>query len=67
MIAMIVIRKGGEKMTEKMTKLLVHLPVELKKRLDSKRSQGYSLSGYVRSLLERELNQPTAKGSQKGR
>lgn len=50
-----------------MTKLLVHLPEELKAKLDALRSQGYTASGFIRSLLERELNQPAAKSSQKGR
>ena len=51
----------------KMTKLLVHLPVDLKKQLDALRQQGTTASGFIRYLLERELNQPAAKGSQKGR
>ena len=51
-------------MAVKMTKLLVHLPEDLKKRLDAKRTQGYSLSGFIRSLLERELTQPAKR--QKG-
>jgi hypothetical protein len=45
-----------------MTKMLVHFPEELKQRLDAKRSQGYSLSGYVRSLLERDLTPSASKG-----
>lgn len=53
-------------MAGKMTKMLVHLPEELKKRLDSKRSQGYSLSGYVRALVERDLNPSVAKGKKGG-
>lgn len=50
-----------------MTKLLVHLPEALKAKLDAKRTEGYTASGFIRSLLERELNHPAAKGSQKGR
>lgn len=50
-----------------MTKLLVHLPEELKAKLDALRTQGYTASGFIRSLLEREFNQPAAKSSQKGR
>lgn len=53
-------------MAGKMTKMLVHLPEELKQRLDAKRSQGYSLSGYVRSLLERDLTPPDVKGKKGG-
>ena len=50
-----------------MTKLLVHLPEALKAKLDAKRIEGFTASGYIRALLERELNQPAAKSSQKGR
>ena len=39
-----------------MTKLLVHLPVPLKAKLDALRTQGYTASGYIRALLERELS-----------
>ena len=45
-----------------MTKMLVHLPEELKAKLDALRSQGYTASGFIRSLLERELNQPAPRG-----
>lgn len=53
-------------MATKMTKVLIHLPHELKKRLDGKRREGYSLSGYVRGVLERELAQSTTKGKKGG-
>lgn len=49
-------------MAGKITKMLVHFPEGLKQRLDAKRSQGYSLSGYVRSLLERDLTPSASKG-----
>ena len=39
-----------------MVKLLVHLPKPLKAKLDGLRKQGYTASGYIRALLERELN-----------
>ncbi len=42
-----------------MVKLLVNLPAPLKAKLDALRSQGYTASGYIRALLERELNPPT--------
>jgi hypothetical protein len=45
-----------------MTKLLIHLPVPLKEKLDSLKSQGYTASGFIRALLERELNHPKKKG-----
>ena len=40
-----------------MAKVLVHLPVSLKAKLDSLRARGYSASGYIRALLERELSE----------
>ncbi len=40
----------------KMVKLLVQVPQPIKAKLDALRSQGYTASGYIRSLLERELN-----------
>jgi hypothetical protein len=39
-----------------MTKMLIHLPVPLKAKLDALKSQGYTASGFIRALLERELN-----------
>ena len=46
-----------------MTTLLIHLPVSLKAKLDAMKTQGYTASGFVRAVLERELNQPTKKGT----
>ena len=48
-----------------MVKLLIHVPAPLKAKLDALRSQGYSASGYIRALLERELNQK--EGTHHGR
>ena len=39
-----------------MVKLLVNLPKPLKAKLDALRTQGYTASGYIRALLERELS-----------
>ena len=44
-----------------MTKLLIHIPESLKKKLDALKTQGYTASGYIRALLERELGQSTEK------
>ena len=41
----------------KMERVLIQLPKPLKAQLDALRSQGYTASGYIRALLERELNQ----------
>jgi len=46
----------------KMERLLIQLPKELKAKLDALRSQGYTASGFIRALLERELSQPKKKG-----
>ena len=45
-------------------RIIVSLPKPLKARLDAKRQEGYTASGYIRTLLERELNQ---KGERDGR
>jgi len=48
--------------------LLIHLPDDLKSKLDAKRAEGYTASGFIRALLEREFSQQqAAKGGQKGR
>ncbi|MDR4485415.1 MAG: hypothetical protein R3B95_19820 [Nitrospirales bacterium] len=38
-----------------MTKVLIHLPVTLKAKLDAMKAQGYSVSGFIRALLEKEF------------
>ena len=40
----------------KMERIVIQLPPALKARLDGLRRNGYTASGYIRSLLERELN-----------
>jgi mannitol/fructose-specific phosphotransferase system IIA component len=45
----------------KQVKLLIQIPESLKAKLDALRSQGYTASGYIRSLLERELNKPSTE------
>ncbi len=49
-----------------MERIVIQLPPVLKHKLDALRSQGYTPSGYVRAVLERELNQVQVK-DQKGR
>lgn len=49
----------------KMVKMLIQVPRSIKDKLDAMRSKGYTASGYIRSLLERELNH--APKGQKGR
>ena len=38
-----------------MAKLLIDVPKGIKAKLDALRKQGYTASGYIRALLEREL------------
>jgi mannitol/fructose-specific phosphotransferase system IIA component len=47
-----------------MERVLIQLPKPLKAKLDALRTQGYTASGYIRALLERELGttKPTKKG-----
>ena len=49
----------------KMVRVLIQVPQPLKAQLDAMRKQGTTASGYVRALLERELNK--APLGQKGR
>ncbi len=52
----------------KMERVLIQLPATLKAKLDALRARGYTASGFIRSLLERELgstktdNRSTKKG-----
>ena len=41
----------------KMERMVIQIPQSLKARLDALRAKGYTASGYIRSLLERELKQ----------
>ncbi len=40
-----------------MERLMIQIPKPLKRKLDVLRSQGYTASGYIRALLERELGE----------
>ncbi len=55
-----VLTKGGEEME----RVMIQLPTPLKRKLDALRSQGYTASGYIRALLERELKQNQVAGKQ---
>ena len=56
------IEKGGD---DDMAKLLINVPTQIKAKLDALRKQGYTASGYIRALLERELNEK--EGTSNGR
>ncbi len=49
-----------------MERLMIQIPKPLKAKLDALRAQGYTAAGYIRAVLERELNQVQVK-HQKGR
>ncbi|MEO6306536.1 MAG: hypothetical protein ABIO96_12340 [Nitrospiraceae bacterium] len=39
-----------------MVRILIQVPVAIKSKLDALKAQGTTASGYIRALLERELN-----------
>lgn len=45
-----------------MERVLIQIPTKLKAKLDALRGQGYTASGFIRALLERELNTMSKKG-----
>lgn len=49
-------------MVMKMVRMLIQVPESVKARLDALRAKGYTASGYVRSLLERELGKLPVTG-----
>ena len=40
----------------KLVRIVIQLPQELKIKLDSLKQQGYTASGYIRAMLEREFS-----------
>jgi len=38
-----------------MAKLLINVPAPIKAKLEALRKEGYTVSGYIRALLEREF------------
>lgn len=48
----------------KMERVFIQLPKSLKAKLDSLKAQGYTASGFIRALLEREFQtKPKKKGA----
>ncbi len=39
----------------KPVKILIRVPGAVKQQLDALRTQGYTINGYIRSLIERDL------------
>ncbi len=50
----------------RMERIVIQLPMALKRRLDALPAQSYTAAGYIPAVLEKELNQAQVKG-QKGR
>lgn len=51
-----------------MKTIVIRIPDGTKARLDALRAQGYTLNGFVRALLDRELaGKPTARPARKRR
>ncbi len=48
-----------------MERMVISIPKSLKVKLDALRTQGYTASGFIRALLERELD--GKEGSSNGR
>lgn len=44
-----------------LVRVVIQLPLELKEHLDTLKSQGYTTSGFIRAMLERELKKPELK------
>jgi predicted DNA-binding protein len=44
-----------------LVRIVIQLPLELKEQLDALKSQGYTTSGFIRAMLERELKNPALK------
>jgi predicted DNA-binding protein len=45
----------------KLVRIVIQLPVELKAQLDGLKQQGYTTSGFIRAMLERELGKMEPK------
>lgn len=50
-----------------MERLMIQLPKPLKRKLDGLRQHGYTTSGYIRALLERELHNEGKEDTTHGR
>ena len=46
----------------KMERIVIQLSRPLKQKLDALKSEGFTISGYIRAMLEKELNSPKKKG-----
>lgn len=42
-------------MSNKLVRIVIQLPLDLKLQLDALKRQGFTTSGFIRAMLEREL------------
>jgi metal-responsive CopG/Arc/MetJ family transcriptional regulator len=49
----------------KLVRIVIQLPVDLKTQLDGLKQQGYTTSGFIRAMLERELAKMDQKVEQR--
>ncbi|MGZ8394118.1 MAG: hypothetical protein ACXWWJ_05055 [Nitrospira sp.] len=42
----------------KLIRIMIQLPEELKDQLDGLKQRGYTISGFIRAVLDRELRKP---------
>jgi len=54
---MILMMVRGKEVSIEMERMVISIPKSLKAKLDTLRAQCYTAAGFIRSLLERELNQ----------
>jgi len=45
----------------RMQRVLIQLPTEMKAQLDALKAQGFTISGFIRALVEKELSHPHMK------
>ncbi len=45
----------------KSVRIVIQLPLDLKLQLDALKQQGYTTSGFIRAMLERELDKVEVK------
>jgi hypothetical protein len=50
--------EGVKSPMAKFTRIVIQLPLDLKLKLDKLKLQGYTTSGFIRAVLERELSKP---------
>ena len=51
----------------KSVRIVIQLPLDLKRQLDALKQQGYTTSGFIRAMLERELEKLAFQSSDQKR